>query len=60
MHAVGHYLNPEFFYLDSNIFEEEEIMMGLYKALQRLVLSHKEQEKISDCHDPRVKRDFLG
>ena len=48
LHAAGYYLNPEFFYSNSNLAQDQEVMTGLYKALERLVPSHDEQDKISD------------
>ena len=39
LHAAGYYLNPEFFYSHTDISQEEEVMSGLYKALQRLIPS---------------------
>ena len=48
LHAAGYYLNPDFFYSNSSLSQDEEVMSGLYKALERLVLSHDEQDKISD------------
>lgn len=48
LHAAGHYLNPEFFYENSNIEQDEEVMDGLYKCIQRLVPSVEVQDKITD------------
>ncbi|XP_020082516.1 uncharacterized protein LOC109706122 [Ananas comosus] len=48
LHAAGHFLNPEFFYSNLEIYGDEEIMTGLYQAMQRLVSSAQEQDKICD------------
>ncbi|KAL6502448.1 hypothetical protein OROHE_024453 [Orobanche hederae] len=48
LHAAGYYLNPEFFYSGSDVTQVEEVMKGFYAALQRLVPSHEEQDKITD------------
>ena len=39
LHAAGHFLNPEYFYFDDNIATNQEIIVGLYACIQRLVPS---------------------
>ncbi|XP_020082422.1 uncharacterized protein LOC109706033 [Ananas comosus] len=58
LHAAGHFLNPEFFYSNFEIYGDEEIMTGLYQALQRLVSSAQEQDK--KCDQLSVYREAHG
>ncbi|XP_020090213.1 uncharacterized protein LOC109711517 isoform X2 [Ananas comosus] len=58
LHAAGHFLNPEFFYSNSEILRDEEIMAGLYEALQKLIPSAQEQDKI--CDQLSVYREARG
>ena len=46
LHAAVHLLNPEFFYSDPTIQENEEIVDGFLRCMQRLVRSPDIQEKI--------------
>ncbi|XP_021656850.2 uncharacterized protein LOC110647363 [Hevea brasiliensis] len=46
LHAAGYYLNPEFFYSNADIYQDEKVMLGLYKVMQRLIPSEEEQDKI--------------
>ena len=46
LYAVGHFLNPEYFYLDSKIEKNEEITTGLYACIERLVPRIEIQDKI--------------
>ena len=43
---MGHFLNPEYFYLDSKIEKNEEIATGLYACIERLVSKTEIQDKI--------------
>ncbi|CAH9120530.1 unnamed protein product [Cuscuta epithymum] len=46
LHAAGLYLNPEFFYDDSErIMDNEEVMNGLYACIARLVHDVEGQDK---------------
>ena len=36
LHAAGYYLNPKFFYTNPNIDNDNEVMDGLYKCIDRL------------------------
>ncbi|XP_042405588.1 uncharacterized protein LOC121995882 isoform X2 [Zingiber officinale] len=36
LHAAGYFLNPEFFYSNSEIEQDEEVVMGLYNLISRL------------------------
>jgi hypothetical protein len=48
LHGAAHYLNPTFFYKDSERIQSDvEVQNGLYKSIGRLVLSIEVQEKIS-------------
>ncbi|XP_059626969.1 uncharacterized protein LOC132269733 [Cornus florida] len=46
--ADGYYLNPEYFYSNQKIEEDEEIAKGLYACIARLVLDDKDQDKITE------------
>lgn len=48
LHAAGYFLNPEFFYTNPNIEQDEEVMSGLYKCIARLVPSIETQDIITD------------
>ena len=48
LHAAGHYLNPEYFYLNLEIVQDEKIVTGLHRCIERLVKNIKAQDKISD------------
>ncbi|XP_059669550.1 uncharacterized protein LOC132314745 [Cornus florida] len=45
---AGYYLNPEYFYSNSKIEEDEEIAKGLYACIARLVPDVKDQDKITE------------
>ncbi|XP_059669150.1 uncharacterized protein LOC132314292 [Cornus florida] len=47
LHAAGHFMNPEYFYSNPNIEQDEEVMGGLYQCIERLVPTTKVQDKIS-------------
>ena len=47
LHATGYYLNPEFFYSNASIGEDQEIIDGLYQTIERLVPTAEVQDKIS-------------
>ncbi|XP_059659239.1 uncharacterized protein LOC132306060 [Cornus florida] len=47
LHAAGHLLNPEYFYSNPNIEQDEEVMGGLYQCIERLVPTTEVQDKIS-------------
>ncbi|XP_058006514.1 uncharacterized protein LOC110632856 [Hevea brasiliensis] len=46
LHAVGYYLNPEFFYSNEKINEDVEVVTGLYLVVARLIPNKEEQNKI--------------
>ncbi|CAL9112584.1 unnamed protein product, partial [Musa acuminata var. zebrina] len=46
LHAAGHFLNPEFFYKDSSIKFNVEVVSGLYQCIARLVPDIEIQDKI--------------
>uniref|UniRef100_A0A2C9U539 DUF4371 domain-containing protein n=1 Tax=Manihot esculenta TaxID=3983 RepID=A0A2C9U539_MANES len=46
LHAAGHYLNLEFFYSNSYLSEDLEVMNGLYQVMQRLLRTRDEQQKV--------------
>ncbi|KAE8668729.1 3-hydroxyisobutyryl-CoA hydrolase 1-like [Hibiscus syriacus] len=48
LHAAGCYLNPQLFYSNPQIQEDKEVMIGLLKCIERLVLSVVDQGKIED------------
>ncbi|XP_075500617.1 uncharacterized protein LOC142539215 [Primulina tabacum] len=48
LHAAGHFLNPEFFYSDSNIENDNEVVTGLYKCIARMCETEELQDKIMD------------
>ncbi|XP_059632352.1 uncharacterized protein LOC132274986 [Cornus florida] len=48
LHAVGYYLNPEYFYSNPKIEEDEEIAKGLYACIARLIPDIKDQDKITE------------
>ncbi|XP_059658517.1 uncharacterized protein LOC132304822 [Cornus florida] len=48
LHAAGYYLNPEYFYSNPKIEEDEEIAKGLYACIARLVPDVKDQDKITE------------
>ncbi|XP_075670297.1 uncharacterized protein LOC142640087 [Castanea sativa] len=56
LHAAGHFLNPEYFYFDSDIATNHEITAGLYACIQRLVPSTEIQDKIM-AELPMYKKD---
>ncbi|XP_059635279.1 uncharacterized protein LOC132277438 [Cornus florida] len=47
LHAAGHFLNPEYFYSNPSIKQDEEVMGGLYQCIERLVPTTEVQDKIS-------------
>ena len=48
LHAAGYFLNPEYFYDNrSKIEQDENVMSGLYKCIERLVPETEKQDKIS-------------
>lgn len=46
LHAAGHFLNPEYFYDDPSIENNEEVTTRLYNCIERLIADKKEQELI--------------
>ncbi|KAK9992360.1 hypothetical protein SO802_027345 [Lithocarpus litseifolius] len=46
LHAADHFLNPEYFYFDSKIEKNEEITVGLYACIEKLVPRTEIQDKI--------------
>ncbi|XP_059629981.1 uncharacterized protein LOC132272936 [Cornus florida] len=59
LHAAGHFLNPEYFYSNPNIEQDEEVMDGLYQCIERLVPTTKVQDKISLESSRYIKADGL-
>lgn len=48
LHAVGHYLNPVFFYSNRIIDLDHKVMEGLYKCIERLGANDEVVDKTSD------------
>ena len=48
LHAVGYYLNPEFFYSNPNKDSDEEVVQGLYDCIGKLVADIDVQDKIDN------------
>ncbi|KAK9268498.1 hypothetical protein L1049_000250 [Liquidambar formosana] len=48
LHAAGYFLNPEFFYANLYIEQDEEVITGLYKSITRAVPSLTKQDKITE------------
>ncbi|XP_052203350.1 uncharacterized protein LOC127808780 [Diospyros lotus] len=48
LYAAGHFLNPEFFYSNPKIRQDEVVVRGLYECIERLVPSLELQDKIID------------
>ncbi|CAH9075051.1 unnamed protein product [Cuscuta europaea] len=48
LHAVGHYLNPAYFYADPQIEFNSEVTTGLYACIAKLVSENEEQLVIID------------
>ncbi|KAL2241074.1 UNVERIFIED_CONTAM: hypothetical protein Sindi_0748600 [Sesamum indicum] len=46
LHAAGYYLNSEFFYANSNIEQDTEVMQDLYTCIWRMVPTTELQDKI--------------
>ncbi|CAL9085775.1 unnamed protein product [Musa textilis] len=46
LHAVGFYLNPEFFYMIKSVGFDAEVLDGLYQCVTRFVPSVEVQDKI--------------
>ena len=47
LHAIGYFLNPEYFYDNRfKIKQEEEVMTELYKRIQRLIRKINQQDTI--------------
>ncbi|XP_061376092.1 uncharacterized protein LOC133318145 [Gastrolobium bilobum] len=47
LHAAGHYLNPEFFYGNDSIGNDREVMVGLFKCIERLSANEAENDTIT-------------
>ncbi|KAL6535714.1 hypothetical protein OROHE_012558 [Orobanche hederae] len=47
LHAAAYYLNPEFYYTNSDIENDKEVSLGLYKCLERMV-DDDVQDQIGD------------
>ncbi|XP_075493545.1 uncharacterized protein LOC142531331 [Primulina tabacum] len=45
LHAAGYFLNPQFFYSNSEIEQDEEVVTGLYNAISRLTFDAETGEK---------------
>ena len=48
LYVASHYLNPEYFYSNSKIVQDEKIVTGLHRCIERLVKNIEAQDKISD------------
>ena len=48
LHVAGHYLNPEYFYLNPETVQDEKIVTNLHRCIERLVKNIEAQDKISD------------
>lgn len=48
LHAAGHFLNPEYYYDNSQIEQCEEVINGLYECIQRLEPVLAKQDKIME------------
>ncbi|KAL0461334.1 UNVERIFIED_CONTAM: hypothetical protein Slati_0021000 [Sesamum latifolium] len=48
LHATSYYLNPEFYYSNPNVEQDEEVMQGLYACIWRVVSTTELQDKIID------------
>ncbi|KAL0413790.1 UNVERIFIED_CONTAM: hypothetical protein Sradi_1580700 [Sesamum radiatum] len=46
LHAAGYFLNPEFFYSNPNVEQDEEVMQDLYACIGRVVPTTELQDKI--------------
>ncbi|GFY97541.1 hAT dimerization domain-containing protein [Actinidia rufa] len=44
---TGYFLNPEFFYANPNVAQDDEIMTGMYSCISKLVSSIENQDKIT-------------
>lgn len=56
LHEAGYFLNPEFFYDNPDIEEDEEITKGLFSCIEKLVPSTYEQNLIMNSQLPLYKR----
>ncbi|XP_075475716.1 uncharacterized protein LOC142510171 [Primulina tabacum] len=59
LHAAGYFLNPEFFYSNRDIENDEEVLEGLYKCIVRLVRGEDLQDKITNQLDKYKKTEGL-
>ncbi|KAK1392627.1 hypothetical protein POM88_011683 [Heracleum sosnowskyi] len=48
LHAAAYYLNPDFYYKNPGIETDEEVSLGLYKCIERMVKNETDQDKIGD------------
>ncbi|KAK1384279.1 hypothetical protein POM88_022014 [Heracleum sosnowskyi] len=48
LHAAAYYLNPDFYYKNLGIETDEEVSLGLYKCIERMVKTETDQDKIGD------------
>ncbi|KAK1376692.1 hypothetical protein POM88_032936 [Heracleum sosnowskyi] len=48
LHAAAYYLNPDFYYKNPGIETDEEVSLGLYKCIERMVKTETDQDKIGD------------
>ncbi|XP_073031232.1 uncharacterized protein [Primulina eburnea] len=60
LHPAGHFLNPEFFYSDSNIENDNDVVTGLYKYIARMCEPEELQDKIMDQLPMSKKTDAHG
>ncbi|KAL6578942.1 hypothetical protein OROMI_009158 [Orobanche minor] len=47
LHAAAYYLNPDYYYTNPNVENDNEVSLGLYNCLQRMV-NEDVQDKIGD------------
>ncbi|XP_073030584.1 uncharacterized protein [Primulina eburnea] len=59
LHAARYFLNPEFFYSNADIENDEEVLEGLYKCIARLVRGDDLQDKITTQLDKYKKAEGL-
>ncbi|XP_073152814.1 uncharacterized protein [Henckelia pumila] len=48
LHAAGYFMNPEFFYSNPDIENDDEVLEGLYKCIARLVGGEDLRDKITN------------
>ncbi|KAL5710110.1 hypothetical protein ACHQM5_020714 [Ranunculus cassubicifolius] len=56
LHAAGYYLNPEFFYANKDIEDDEEVTGGLFSCIEKMVPNSQDQNHILNVQLPLYKR----